>query len=714
LILQLPEEQVPKDLGQLLSWATARHAFFLPPYLLHYATGKHSAVSLPPEVWTRIRTGGKIIRERHGEESSLHDHESLRRSVLPKKRVRCSNLDEQLELLSELRNAAAPHAGVPTALESTHAVKAFIERNEDKLFPALWYLTRWVQFLFQVSQVARHYKGQGNPVAAASVLRYLSSIGQNLITVAKDLNLRELDPAQLAALYSETYELKKSDTEMLRSSQTMSRFHKFLMDRYQFPSVVFELQGKIGSPELGVDVNLLSPRGFDDLIKILKDGPGPLSRLRITQIWVATFGFRCGLRQSEALKLTIGSLQWSSRPELLIQLHRDGGTTSFKPKSRSGTRRVPLYTLLTDSELKELYRWLQQRMREDHFSLTTTLFTCSPHSSQPYDPEKVIEPIHTALRQLTGDQTLRFHHLRHSFVTWLAVRLLLPEYADVKDLFTTPDYFAQSSRKRLALSLLGNESHGQKVLHLVDLLAGHLSPDISLLHYTHLCDWLLGLAVTAPGRQPLLTEQQLISLTGLSRTTVYTNRGKTGQDEWLLETFLPKMRKRLSCSYPDPHAIRYKPADCTFLEDKDELNSERETLPSLSKMWYIFKECQENPRKIEELAVRWDLPRQLMHNWLQRARAIAAITTDKGRSRHQRLTNKTGKLHHTVRPKDPDSVNFELFPAKVESKPDIEITTRMLAAYESAGEMEQDVIRHGVSYFLYYFALNRNHVSAAS
>ena len=64
LTLPLPKGHLPRDLSELLSWATARHAFFLPPYLLHYATGKHDAVSLPPEVWTRVRTGGKIIRER--------------------------------------------------------------------------------------------------------------------------------------------------------------------------------------------------------------------------------------------------------------------------------------------------------------------------------------------------------------------------------------------------------------------------------------------------------------------------------------------------------------------------------------------------------------------------------------------------------------------------------------------------------------------------
>jgi len=485
----------------------------------------------------------------------------------------------------------------------------------------------------------------------------------------------------------------------------MARFHRFLAGHYEFPRIKFPLTGQVGSPELGVSANLVTQAEFATLIDLLKDGKSSPSRLRSAQIWISTLAFRCGLRPTEARSLALGSLQWGHRPELIIRLIRTKKRTHFKTKSTSGVRRLPIHALLTKSELAELYEWWLVRMREPLVNPDDFLFTRSPDCPEPYSAAEVITPIQEALRQLTGDQTIEFYHLRHSFATWLNVVLYDFTWHHIHPdslPFGPGNLFTQENRSLLVKELLGNEGLRQKALYLTALLMGHAAPDMTLLHYTHLNDWLLGQYLRDPRRLPQLSIEHLCRLTGIPRSTVYWRNTRNSSEGPSLTELLASLRMELLPNHADPlasHVLDYP--DLQW----DDHGDPYDIMPALGikTLMPVYWQCRRNPKKIKGLSEIWDIPEVTMCGWLARAQLIADLRTIGIRLRHEVWTNKTGEQRHKSRPKNRQSPFYEPFPPLPESDADDEIVSRMLTAYDSTSETVRMVIRTGVEFFLHHF-----------
>ena len=103
---------------------------------------------------------------------------------------------------------------------------------------------------------------------------------------------------------------------------------------------------------------------------------------------------------------------------------------------------------LEEDELKALYSWKHKRIEDGLLTEYPHLFAVPSRNERgetviaQLSVQKLIEALHEALRRATGDRTMHYHHLRHSFATWTFLRLML------SDLTKIPIYFLICRRRR--------------------------------------------------------------------------------------------------------------------------------------------------------------------------------------------------------------------------------------------------------------------------
>jgi integrase len=378
----------------------------------------------------------------------------------------------------------------------------------------------------------RRYGGRQGRLVISSIQRYFSTIANPLATILSmtgDLNA--LGEDEWEWVYDQL--LSSSPSGKRRSDRAIVAgwFHAFMVVQFGMPEV--EIEGATANGE--VDADILTPAEYVRAQNILAHSEVSRRLVTVRKI-VLTLGYRCGLRRTEIQKILIKDVQGLmapvlSRPELLTRGNQFAGQ-----KSNSGTRRLPLWALLTETELSQLQDWYQHRLKEPNTKESDLLF-CAPQRGNQLIPQRhLFVPIQEAMRAASGTGSLRFHHLRHSCVTLTGVRLLERWPGELmKESWATDDaeniVMPHWGRDIFAIANRSTEwAPTRKKLWFLALLAGHASPGQTLLSYAHLMDYVNG-ARQAERRLPVLTLRGQSSLLGSSTGSmeVYRNRhGLTG------------------------------------------------------------------------------------------------------------------------------------------------------------------------------------------
>jgi len=190
-----------------------------------------------------------------------------------------------------------------------------------------------------------------------------------------------------------------------------------------------------------------------------------------------------------------------------------------------------LWALLTDGELDELREWYRYRLREPGTKEKDLLF-CAPQRGGELIPQReLFTPIQEAMRAASGSDTLRFHHLRHSCVTFTGMQLferqagelMQEEWAKDDDGNIVMPHWGQD------IFSIANRSPGwaptRKKLWFLALLAGHASPGQTLASYAHLMDYVIGVR-QAQRRLPALGTPAQANLLGSTPESVAVFRSR--------------------------------------------------------------------------------------------------------------------------------------------------------------------------------------------
>lgn len=508
-----------KRIGAFVSVAAMASSLESCGYIHHYQTNRNSSVSVPDTAWWRLNT--KKIPSR-AETSGVQPLLNIMSPTVDASELRSDISVDGLVALRKVRRALqSKWNGVRRTRKQTAAALADIAAD-SRSAPIVRVLSLWCRSL-----VTREKARGADTLALNSIRTYLSRIGARLtIALATVGDLRELEAGDWEDIYEDIIKSAKSNAHRLNRATTARKFHDFLTDHFGLPEAFIERRGT----ERNVDAEILTPAEFARALQLLSQQSSEPRLARIRRL-VLILGFRCGLRRGEIHKLQLRDLPGLcrpelSRPELLVRPSKYGSV-----KSNAGIRRLPLSVLLTLSELRELRDWVKLRLSEQITNRSHELVFCDRNfSNTMLPPWLLFSPIQEAMGIASGS-SLRFHHLRHSFATFTALRLLESKPGE---LFC--EEWARDDQGNVVMPLWGGDfsalaelasadSVTGKRLWMLGQWVGHATPGETLRSYVHLTDW-AAFKRSLSVEQETLTMEQQAYLLGIDSASVSVFRAR--------------------------------------------------------------------------------------------------------------------------------------------------------------------------------------------
>lgn len=709
----LSASDFPETLQEFFVAVRTRLCLHVPGFLASYAEGGLMSVSVPPATWVRL-CESKAVPVSRGDE---FDDASITEEV---KKVRWGSGDEtfadQQKILLLLRRVVSRKG--KGAAQCEREISEIIDRQRERLFPILGYLASWSRYLLS--------RKKGN--SPSTVDRYLSSVADKLLVVCGSEDILEWSTGEFTESYSRVIELVKQKSEKGYARDTLGRLHRYLEQKHRVPPVGDGFFRRRSAPaEVRVDANLVSQRefdlvkevlGFEDAISILQRGPEApaeggiplsepgqpiLSRRAVVCILTAILGFRCGLRRNEVRYLRLNDFHEEGNAELIVR-----PTQARKLKSLSATRRIPLHVLLPPDELRLLLSWKAYRLREEkNVGQRTLLFSVSGLPTTPMTEAKVFPVIREALVRVTGDASLRYHHLRHSFATWLLVRVTGKSTGLRREApFLVHQEFDDDRISMIREQLLGNEYLGRKGAYLVAALCGHAEVGTTFESYVHLSEWLLCRELSRDEVLPTVSPGAAVRLAGMSRALAYryTRKDAAGTVWFDWESAFSGGSGKL-VGYRDPLVSQATDLPLEQIVIEDEVDQKIPLWMTVSKVLHM---AQAEGRSIEEICAKLELPKEAVERWLENARHISTMQTRKTKRtktpsfRHVQIHFPSqGVQGKRIKRKTKN----DIFPSPLVYDHDRSVATEILSTFEKLSGTERRIIFDMVDYFLEKFSV---------
>jgi len=192
-------------------------------------------------------------------------------------------------------------------------------------------------------------------------------------------------------------------------------------------------------------------------------------------------------------------------------------------KTANGLRELPLHHLLPLEELQELVAFVVD-LRAGYYGVrkgTDLLFGESDAPMQAPLRATTRNVIQAAMRRVSGDPSLVFHHLRHSTANWVLLHLMGHLHLGALAPIGTGMPVPPSDARSYHAWVLGHDDHHVTGVALAALL-GHLDVGVTLAHYIHLAEFLLAQATR---QQPLpLSDRAAASLLGIQPASLQRRR----------------------------------------------------------------------------------------------------------------------------------------------------------------------------------------------
>lgn len=522
----IPHDLHPRSRRQLKLWGLANIGLLAPGVVLDFLAGRSPARSLPSEVVARLMLDAPVERVRQGAAEIQVPGADPAPIAVPRDGARQARKHYK-KLVAALRG----DRGV--AVKATQTLLA----DQSALHPVIVRLGQWSLYLLQpLDEPGARRKSR--PVKSATARKYVSALGPGLLNVLS-ADPVALDSEELADAFNLLLELQRGQKARHDCREHFGRFYDFLVRRLGAAPGLKLPTAERGDVGAAVDANLVTPREVEAAEQQLTGGDPRLSEARVL---VMMLGFWCGLRRQEVAGLRLRDVEPGGFAVLHVRPTRDRSL-----KSEASTRVIPLWCLLPPRILERLENWVARRHAEDAArspDAAALLFSAAGTATQQVSDAEVFRPVTEALHAVTRDETLRFHHLRHSFGSLLLLRLMMPHSTlpgQEWPAFLRHPSFDRQACGTLHQKLLGPGNEGSGLFAAAALL-GHSHLDVSLNSYCHLLDLISGLFLRERLVQRPLDAKEAAGLTGLSLSTVYSC--KDSADPLRAENLLEKVRRR--------------------------------------------------------------------------------------------------------------------------------------------------------------------------
>ena len=506
----LPNQVGSGDLYGLLRAARAAAASEIPAILAAYASRKFLSNSVSQGAWKRIvepaSRGIEPITPRKSEPFVMHKSSTRNPGTMAGSDDSPEGVDPLW--LKELRAVFR--------IEKRSDIRQRLQELSNRFDPPI--ARRMADFSASLL-IVRTASGKVRSLRAVRLLAI--DVARNLAIFAGLEDPAELHTEALETLYTQCMESIGSATtgdalpdqrpgrlkRRQRLAYALWEFHRYLIAREGKQPLEHSAEFDHIAECTAVDAN---PITLEDYTRALAQTAVFWSQRRdIPQRRIARLllilGFRCGLRRLEALHLRIEDIRPGPRAEIWIRPN-----AMRRLKSRNAVRRIPIFALMDDTEVKELMCWREERMNQIAPHSEGYLF-CAPHHALDPMPQTILEDVNKILQHATGDPSMHYHQLRHSFASWTWLRLMLADMDPLPDLFPelslTKAWLAESSALRD--NLYSHVGPTRKHTYFVAQLLGHGNPATSMEHYIHFADRLLAAylarsPIMQPGREHIL------------------------------------------------------------------------------------------------------------------------------------------------------------------------------------------------------------------
>jgi integrase len=498
---RLDKADYPTSITAFLNTISLKFDLFLPPFISNYCQRKHLSHSIRQLGWNRIESVDiKLNIKDIIEEISLEKWSSS--PALNEDDIKYEK--DHGEILHKL--PILPSGLTKEAMKVE--LDAKISECEDKN-TLLILLFEWGKNLLN--------GGRHSP-KADTVKGYIQLIGNRLYQCLGDERLIDLDAGTIEDIYLEL--LEDIDSKGLRKklSQQLYSFHNFLVENHDIAEIDYKSVLGASYAPTPVDANILLIDEFTQLLQVIEESDLILNHPKLvtaTKI-LATLGYRCGLRRSEALKLRLIDIYGVHDPMLLVRPFK-----YRRLKTASSKRVLPLSVLLEADELEMLMAWLKDRkIEEDSNPFSHYLFSIPEKNYVCISEDLVFPVIHSAMRASSGDDSLRYHHFRHSFASLTILRLMVADHGIPEGIFDhqidTLKWLEKS--KLFRDSLYSRNEPTRRHLYVVAFLLGHSSPSVTLEHYIHTLDIISSQIISNRFK---VNKNILISASKLPQSTAY-------------------------------------------------------------------------------------------------------------------------------------------------------------------------------------------------
>ncbi len=489
---------LPKSLTQLCKWSKTQMDMVVPPYLVDYAAGRNPSYSMSDAALRRLLTGETGGGVGLGENGSREGHTIGDRfdGVRPYRRPEGSNGARYCAEFEALERVEQAVRKVPI-----DGLEALVDENVSSLSPTAVCLARWYVGL-RCGTVPGRLRNKGQSIQNSFV------VGRELVACARGRDILQLKVSELEDLYESVLDLHVTLSGQCEAGKTLKSLHAYLMRTNEHvPAVDWEELDGFVSPRHSVNANVLSPDHYDQTLNRVWVRRDLRDRYGYMRYLITGLGYRLAGRRQEVRRLRLKDLVFLKTQAFLRMVD----TALGEVKSASSRRWFPLHDLLSADELAYLRRWHAQRCAETE-DRDALLFCDVGCDHELVGRERTFDIILAVLRAVTGDPSIKYHSLRHSFPTWL---LLGMEANRLPDL---PKEIGDVKAARFE-TLLDGRSATRKLLYQTSMLMGHASPRMTLLHYVHCCDLLLHYWMRR--RVPRLRIEHLGPLLGYRKSSVY-------------------------------------------------------------------------------------------------------------------------------------------------------------------------------------------------
>lgn len=488
----------------LLQFAEAKWSLRLPPLLLSYAQGAVRSASVPEVSWARLLQRPRRPVQFVGTPPKANYFDQLR-SILPQEHAALSGpwndyREGRINLLRAKRLAAARirrlHAAGfagPRATLAKWCIALLLARRK-RPWRTGYALTTLQDYLSRIAfeLYPEDLKSPDVKITHADLERRLKSARSR---IENESDCKKLEnAARLLALFLNASPVDLHTVDKLKSNGIFIREARdpaAAADAREFE----DWQGD--QPNSGfVYANLVAPAEFQRALReCLASGEEDLAIALV-------LGFRAGLRMPEIAGLRTSDFQQcGAKFDLFVQRHERRELKTFQSR-----RIVPLDVLLPVAEVELIARRLDT-LNAQSTGTRSPFLLGPPGAHKICSAAKLEESAATFLRQHCDAKDVVFHHLRHSFASYLLATLLLPSSLPADAI---PEVFSEAispdRKSQIQDRLLGAERLGQSALHAVSQLVGHAGVNMTTSTYAHLLDLSLWLFVS---RDPLLSRHAL-------------------------------------------------------------------------------------------------------------------------------------------------------------------------------------------------------------